>query len=248
MFVPVNESSHFEFHVRAFPPNTWVTISISRLLEGDEYVYRSSDMCPQKPSYCGINHHSVVDFEPREKEDVKVYAGSIWSEPADGRIRQLRVQTKYERKFECEDSCVHHCPSGWTTIGRGCYTVKDERMSFDQAEDACRYEGGHLASVVSEEVHNFVSGAASRGFYWLGATRRLTEDGVWSWLDCSPWDYSNLVETDEEGEPKNCIRMVKGRGRRLSGKWESNFCDLPNKFVCGIRLCPTRSDCLLTVY
>ena len=54
--------------------------------------------------------------------------------------------------------------------------------------------GGHLASVSSVFVNNFLKGAAQAAFFntgtfWLGKTKLYT--GKWTWSDGSNYTYDN---------------------------------------------------------
>ena len=73
--------------------------------------------------------------------------------------------------------------------------------SWNQAEQQCQDIFGHLASVTSDTIHQYVlEGMKKRGldFVWLGGTDKVKE-GTWSWIDGSPFEFTNW----SRGEPNN---------------------------------------------
>jgi hypothetical protein len=62
------------------------------------------------------------------------------------------------------------CPDYWEEFNGHCYLFIEESMNWNDSESACVSEGGHLASIHSEEEQDFVYGLVSRFAYWLGAT------------------------------------------------------------------------------
>ena len=55
------------------------------------------------------------------------------------------------------------------------------------AELDCQREGGHLASVTSEEVNEMVKNVAVDNIVWLGGKK---VQGKWTWSDNSTWGYA----------------------------------------------------------
>merc|ERR1711973_111115 len=62
-----------------------------------------------------------------------------------------------------EDKCVEACPEGWEANGDHCYLFGGEKKNWTAAEDFCRGEGGHLATVNTNATKEFVlEGLASK--------------------------------------------------------------------------------------
>ena len=72
------------------------------------------------------------------------------------------------------------------------YELHTEKKTWPEAEAVCQQEGGHLASVASEEENEALRKAGGDNRYiWLGAKQ---ESGVMSWSDESLWgSYSKWV-------------------------------------------------------
>jgi len=76
------------------------------------------------------------------------------------------------------------------------YTVTAGDLTWEEAEAACREQGGHLAVVHDQaELDALIAQADSQGlkYLWLGASRDA--DGNWQWVngdevDFYPWDSS----------------------------------------------------------
>ena len=65
----------------------------------------------------------------------------------------------------------------------------------------------HLVSIHSDEEHNFVVGLYAGGFPWLGGQRDPANPVNFVWSDGTPWDYSNWVEGQPEGQGvEECVQ------------------------------------------
>ena len=50
------------------------------------------------------------------------------------------------------------CPGGWSHFNGYCYKLNQDTKSWGDAEAACQSEGGHLASIHSEDENDFLVG------------------------------------------------------------------------------------------
>ncbi|XP_028447513.1 galactose-specific lectin nattectin isoform X1 [Perca flavescens] len=53
-------------------------------------------------------------------------------------------------------TCPGSCPPGWTQFGSRCFSFYFQGKSWIDAENFCKSDGGNLASVHSEEEHEFL--------------------------------------------------------------------------------------------
>ena len=100
------------------------------------------------------------------------------------------------------------CADGWRNFGSSCYKSFTDRKSWKDAESVCESEGGHLASVHSQEENQFIEDI-SGNYTWLGGTDVDTE-GQWIWVDGSPFDWNASNWGVANGEPngktiENCL-------------------------------------------
>jgi len=66
--------------------NTWYDIEIAQIEYGSEIRFYVK--------FDGATVANITNADARVFEDVKIFAGSVWGEPAVGKLRQLRVKTK----------------------------------------------------------------------------------------------------------------------------------------------------------
>ena len=128
------------------------------------------------------------------------------------------------------DKCVAICDEGWEKHNNHCYHWVTEKMNWTRAEDFCQEEGGHLASVPSNETMDFViAGSASRGLkhIWLGGND-IEEEGVWKWTDCTPWEltFFSPGEPNNSGGQEHCLHFNVKR-------WNDAPCDITKSYVTG---------------
>ena len=99
----------------------------------------------------------------------------------------------------------------------------------------CRQEGGHLASVTSEAINEYIYEEKKRrglSALWIGGSDR-EEEGDWRWSDGSPWNFTKW----NEGQPSNrsgeqCLQQFG-----YSKKWNDYKCSYKKHFLCSRTLC-----------
>ena len=118
----------------------------------------------------------------------------------------------------------------------------DWTPSWSAAEAHCQKEGGHLASVLTEEEQEEVRLVAEGQEVWLGGSDQ-EQEGVWQWADGSPW-YFNKWRT-ASGEPngkefENCVNFQ-------NGDWLDIDCIQTKNFICQSNTLPVRPNTTLTL-
>ena len=74
-----------------------------------------------------------------------------------------------------EDQCVSACEDGWKEYDGHCYylSASNNNKSWTAAEDFCRQEGGHLASMVDESLKDRILEEMTKsGHDWMDLARR----------------------------------------------------------------------------
>jgi len=143
------------------------------------------------------------------------------------------------------DKCVESCEEDWEKNGDHCYKWNTAKRNWTAAEDFCRKEGGHLASVHSNTTFYFVLEGMNRTglkMAWLGAND-LEVEGTWKWVDCSPWNVTFWAR----GEPNNgvaaanehCLHHVFSFPplKILNHKWNDVQCSKKQGFLCSKTIC-----------
>ena len=54
------------------------------------------------------------------------------------------------------DKCTSSCDSGWEEFDNKCYFWSQDKLLWAAAELKCQSLGGHLASVTSDDTHDYL--------------------------------------------------------------------------------------------
>jgi len=83
------------------------------------------------------------------------------------------------------------CPAGWSQFGEDCYKYFDNSVEWEEARERCLSEKADLASIHSEEEHDFlleIIGNAKR--VWVGGRRSCSGCEDFEWSDGTPLDFT----------------------------------------------------------
>ena len=125
------------------------------------------------------------------------------------------------------------CDQGWDVFGDHCYFYSTDKESWNDAEEYCQEEGGHLASVNTPAIQEYVLDELTRrsmNSAWFGGND-IEEEGVWMWTDSTPWEFTSWGP----GQPSN----ANGGGNQdclqydMEWKWDDVECSWNKPFVCG---------------
>ncbi|MBU1218709.1 CotH kinase family protein [Myxococcota bacterium] len=105
--------------------------------------------------------------------------------------------------------------------------------TYEEAEDDCLSQSGHLVSIHNQEMQNAVVNGAfaisSDSNWWIG-TDDITNEGTFTWTDGTPMDFSSWAP----GEPNNydgnedCGHIAPWAG----GQWNDIPCSLYMYYIC----------------
>ncbi|KAK0422257.1 hypothetical protein QR680_007467 [Steinernema hermaphroditum] len=127
------------------------------------------------------------------------------------------------------------CPRGWQQFKRNCYRLHAEEKKWAEAEEKCKSENAHLASVHEyREMEFLVNDFKPPNFTpraWLGGRRDYSAKGVvYKWSDGSVWDYDDGWNYgDVKGN--ECVGTATSM-EVLHEKWESLDCNEKASFFC----------------
>ena len=139
------------------------------------------------------------------------------------------------------------CAEGWEANGDHCYLFGVEKKNWTAAEDFCRGEGGHLATVNTNATKEFVlDGLAKRNldFTWIGGSD-IEEEGFWKWTDCTPWEAEFWAPGEpNNGNKANCIHLILRFDPvpQLNQKWNDWSCNQEIEFLCSKKVCSSPDD------
>ena len=157
---------------------------------------------------------------------------------------------------------IHRPPlPGWEEFDGKCYFWSQEKLFWAAAEMKCREMGGHLASVTSNDTHDYLTMNVSSfqisstitfvyqekniRSIWVGGTDQFQERN-WTWTDCSPWNFTrwgnrsgymqpdNVIAKDGNGE--DCIVLPSINSSNID--WADEACNLKERqFFCSKPIC-----------
>ncbi|KAF8795137.1 Macrophage mannose receptor 1 like protein [Argiope bruennichi] len=122
--------------------------------------------------------------------------------------------------------------TSWIKFQGNCYLFQyrdKNRVSFYDAEDFCRSQGGHLASIHSEAENEFLLNTADEGRFggrfWIGLNILAGKNNE-QWTDDTAVDYSKKVLKEYYVNEKCFILMQSKRG------WRPEDCSLHYAPLC----------------
>nr|XP_057908257.1 galactose-specific lectin nattectin-like isoform X2 [Doryrhamphus excisus] len=141
-----------------------------------------------------------------------------------------------------DDWSCNQCPTGWTRLDNRCFIVRNDRLTFAEAEENCKRLGGNLASirspveqalidVLTEEVllnlevdEEVTEGLVNGGDFWIGL-HFSTEEEDFVWTDGSDFDFDLLNSVGDIDDIPFCV-LFDG------GVWSEASCSESNSYVC----------------
>ena len=123
-----------------------------------------------------------------------------------------------------------------------CYWFSSIRRNWGEAEEYCKKENGHLASITDSRIHDYIRSKVHPNHYetwfWVGGTDQRHENN-WKWADGSPWKFTKWADKQpSNGWPsiwefsrENCLQITKEG-------WNDNACNNQIRFVCSQQICP----------
>ncbi|XP_051555702.1 macrophage mannose receptor 1b [Myxocyprinus asiaticus] len=124
------------------------------------------------------------------------------------------------------------CPSPWIPYSGHCYLLHRSKLTWLEARNACRQEGGDLLSIQSTEEQSFVItqlGYLKTDELWIGFND-LKIQMLFEWSDQSsvPFASWELWEPSHNAvHAEDCVLM-----RGEEGKWADEICQHKNGFIC----------------
>jgi len=120
------------------------------------------------------------------------------------------------------------CPYGWSYFyyTKLCYKrfSTSSRVSWMNAQNTCRRNGGDLAIIRNSATNNFVYQCSKGARIWIGAIRSgqtPNYSSQFTWVDGSiPLYYSNFQNADNANGVEGCVMMNLVN----NGKWNDYDC------------------------
>ena len=133
--------------------------------------------------------------------------------------------------------CFQGCPPDWDLFKERCYLwVDNHTKTWFDAENFCQTQGGHLVSIETKEVNEYLLRQVGVLEVWIGATD-WNKEGTWEWSDSSPFIFTDWAP----GQPtrqriENCAQLYNTD--QYQQGWNDLHCGSLLNFVCSTSLCP----------
>ncbi|XP_063041047.1 ladderlectin-like isoform X2 [Engraulis encrasicolus] len=166
----------------------------------------------------GVNQVEPVLFQVEAAEDPEVQSALAAVDPVD--------MTEEEQAIP---DPLMFCPSGWLSLGSGCYKHFPSSMSWSNAEKHCETFNSHLAGAETYQDYNTVRAVAQFSGYgdiWIGG---FYFQSSWRWIDGSHFDYTNWY-SHSPGSSYPCIYQHRAG-------WVSSNCASARTFICVRKAC-----------
>ena len=152
------------------------------------------------------------------------------------------------------------CDEGWEANGDHCYLFGVEKKNWTAAEDFCRKEAGHLATVKNNATKEFVlERLASKNLgsslvrAWIGGND-IREEGVWRWRNAPLGrTCSGRLESQPTGPPmKTALSLVSNTlcnriiaSGRISTVMHAESLSLCSKRICSSDNLEGKTKCII---
>ncbi|XP_022111487.1 C-type lectin domain family 4 member F-like, partial [Acanthaster planci] len=135
------------------------------------------------------------------------------------------------------------CEPGWSRSPDKCFGLFGndidgaERLTWSQADEACRAMGANLAKILEEKMQPILSAMlvqASASNVWIGLNDR-TAEGVYRWADGTPltgftnWG-PNQPDNGNNAFQEDCMYLRANED--FPGEWYDGYCDYPRAYIC----------------
>ena len=188
---------------------------------------------PKKGAYIGLHTAGTTDFKwysgSYDSSGYSNWNDSQPSTPAVGMVVYLDTDSlkwiaisdpsNQERQYFCECDTNNRslgdlfplCPYGYQyTYNNSCYGYHEDMITWSDAKQKCRCEGGHLVYIGNQEEFDFLSPlVVFRGKKsWIGLSRKSPSSN-WTWSDDMSLEYEPGWKEGERSAPagKDCITM-----------------------------------------
>ncbi|KAG1683683.1 C-type lectin galactose-binding isoform [Nymphon striatum] len=132
------------------------------------------------------------------------------------------------------------CPQNMTAIGKSCYMIGKDKLSWDDAEESCLNLGSHLVSILSfDEMEEVNSKFTINNGSWIGLSD-FTDTTPWQWSSGWHVDFTNwAMDEPRAGHVESRCAAINEDGLRFCSKHRI----LPPRFYISLLPFNSRAEC-----
>lgn len=100
-------------------------------------------------------------------------------------------------------------------------------ITWENANLAAKYMGGHLATITSQDEDNFITGIMPSFIwghnYWIGGYQKACakkSDQGWAWVNCEKWNFTNWSPNEPSDGRGNENKLIFYSD---TGKWNDDI-------------------------
>lgn len=133
------------------------------------------------------------------------------------------------------NKCVSTCPEDWVKVENHCLVWPRKSMKWHRAEKFCNKEGGHLASVTNNLIHNYIGSEFQRQnvlMVWIGGMYKKKEKNGAGAMEALGISLGGKRRNRKTAKKDLCLKIEK-----TDGKWRERNCDSSQRFICSQLIC-----------
>lgn len=118
--------------------------------------------------------------------------------------------------------------SSWTLFEGSYYLFESTPRDFAGQRQFCQSVGGDVVSIHSAAEDNFITSLGDVHIY-IGGRDLVGDNVVYTWVDGTPWSYSNWRKDEPNGKHEQCVNKWS---TQYEAKWNDIVCTWTAPVVC----------------
>ncbi|XP_026216043.1 CD209 antigen-like protein E [Anabas testudineus] len=147
-------------------------------------------------------------------------------------VRYQNLSDERDRLQASVKKADRKCPHGWKKFGCSCYSLSQERSTWQSSRQQCGGQGADLVIINSWREMLFLNRLGSHLKFWIGLSQSSSQT-QWMWVDGSSlrttyWQYRHPSAYSSS----NCVAFNSFQGGYTARSWCSEHCGQYLQWVC----------------